>query len=115
MAFSYRMTEGRRCRGDIVERTVHILGLLYAVDLVLVWNNENNLRDFVIIFGKVTNDAGLEITLKKAEILVTKTRKSQSNQESFSLHRVDSEKVIESVSEFVYLCILLTESGCNTK
>ena len=116
ISIDYRMSEGRKCRGNLVEGIVHILDLLYADDLVLVCNNENSLKDFVSRFDQVTKNAGLEISVKKTKILISDSGEPKpSTQSNLTLCRGDTEEAVETVKEFVYLGSLLTESGGNTK
>jgi len=50
----YRMPDGRRVCGDLVEGSERVLTLLYADDLALIADNAESLRRVVSIFERIT-------------------------------------------------------------
>ncbi len=111
ITIEYRMPDGRKCRGDLVEGSICILDLLYADDLVLICENEDDLNKVVQCFEDMTQKWGLTISVKKTKKLITKVDDQAVYADG--LLEIRGEKV-ERVPVFTYLGSEISESGSCT-
>ncbi len=63
----FRTPDGRRARGDLCEG---VMELLYADDLVIICETEKLLNEVILGFERATKAWGLNISVKKAKMLV---------------------------------------------
>ena len=84
-----------------------MLGLLYADDLVLCGESEENLRAMLGYFVEVCRRRGLKVNVAKSRVVVL------DGEEALEYKFCVDGKPLEDVSEFKYLGCVLDELGTD--
>jgi hypothetical protein len=111
----YRMPDGRKVRGDLVEGSERVLTLLYADDLALIADNAESLRRVVLIFERITQECGLTISVSKTKQLITLVDPKKPKERLPDVDLTIRGEKVERVKDFVYLGSVISEAGGSMK